>query len=365
MTDIDIAFLAATIAVDAASIALSVFTFGLATPVASALSTAFHSISALLPTVQTLASGDLSPTAILSSIGAGIISAIPGGGSTIASIGNKAITKAISTFEKQAPKISKALKLMHNKVNRINNFIDSITPDALLDKATSKLVKSTNKQTLVEDAQIIARKEAELKTYGEVRTDKKINSTTYNKDNNSWVKMAHFEETKFYNRNYIIGTLTIFYFLDNDSRLGNRKFVPNGNEALRAIQIPNARYKNEYVSGICRAKSWGAYYMRTWMIGKPGRSPGINTLIFFGGEWRVDQKIKNLINSWMGLDESLLINHSEKIAKHFLGKTKIGTKLLSFHDAFNKTTSLLGGNTKVLNPYLKKGLMKIKKRGIK
>lgn len=362
MTGLEIGLLVAQIAVDAAAIALSVFTFGLAAPVASAMSMGFHALSASLPTIATLATGNLSPTAILSSIGSGIISAIPGG--SVASAANKAATKAVSTLQKTAPKIAKAVNLFNKKLNTVNKFLDSITPDALLDKATSKLVKTTNKQTLVEDAQIIARKEAELKTFGEVRTDKKISSTTYNKNTSSWIKMAHFEETKFVNRNNIIGTLTIFYYLDNDSRLYKRKRVDNGNESLRAVQIRDCRYKNEYVSGICRAKSWGAYYMRTWMIGKPGRAPGINTLIFFGGQWRVDKKIKNLMNSWLNADKAL-INHSEKVAKYFLGKTKIGTKLLSFNDAYNKTTSLLGGNTKVLNPYLKKGLTKIKNRGIK
>lgn len=362
MTGLDIGMLVAQVVVDAAAIALSIFTFGLAAPVASAMSVGFHSLSAVLPTIATLAAGDLSPTAILSSIGSGIMSAIPGG--SVASAANKAATKAASYSTKYAPKISKAVNFLNNKLTKINKFLDNITPDALLDKATSKLVKTTNKQTLIEDAQIIARKEAELKSYGEVRTDKKINSTTHNKDSSSWIKMAHFEETKFIDRNNIQGILTIFYYLDNDSRLGKRKRVANGNEQLRAIQIPGARYKNDYVSGICRAKSWGSYYMRTWMIGKPGRAPGINTLIFFGGQWRVDKKIKNLMNSWLNADK-VLINHSEKVAKHFIGKTKIGTKLLSFGDAYTKTTSLLGGNTKVLNPYLKKGLQKIKNRGIK
>lgn len=362
MTGLEIGLLVAQVAVDAAAIALSVFTFGLAAPVASALSTGFHALSAVMPTIATLAQGNMSATAILSSVGSGLISAFPGGSAVSAA--NKAATKAVSTLQKTAPKIAKAVNTINKKLNQVNKFLDSITPDALLDKVTNKLVKTTNKQTLVEDAQIIARKEAELKTFGEVRTDKKISSTTYNKDTRSWIKMAHFEETKFINHNNIIGTLTIFYYLDNDSRLWQRKRVANGNEALRAVQIPECRYKNEYVSGICRAKSWGAYYMRTWMIGKPGRAPGINTLIFFGGQWRVDKKIKNLMNSWLNVDKAL-INHSEKVAKHFIGKTKIGTKLLSFHDAYNKTTSLLGGNTKVLNPYLKKGLQKIKNRGIK
>ncbi len=100
------------------------------------------------------------------------------------------------------------------------------------------------------------KKQSELETLGQVRTDKKINSTTFNKDTTSWIQCAHFEETKFIDRNNIHGTLTIMYYVNNDSRLGLRKHPElNGNEQLRSISIPNCRYKNDYVSGICRAKS--------------------------------------------------------------------------------------------------------------
>ena len=183
MTGLDIGLLVAQVAVDAAAIALSIFSFGLAAPVASAMSIGFHTISAVMPTLATLATGDMSTTAILSSIGGGLISAIPGG--SLASAANKAATKAATTLGKTAPKISKAINLMNKKIGAVNKFLDDITPDALLDKATSKLVKTTNKQTLLDDAQTIARKEAELKTFGEVRTDKKISSTTHNKDQSS------------------------------------------------------------------------------------------------------------------------------------------------------------------------------------
>lgn len=83
MTGLEIGFLTAQVAVDAAAIALSIFSFGLATPVATAMSVGFTSIGAMLPSIETISKGNLSIASIMSSIGAGLLSAIPGGGSAL------------------------------------------------------------------------------------------------------------------------------------------------------------------------------------------------------------------------------------------------------------------------------------------
>ncbi len=366
MTGLEIGFLAASIAVDAASIALSIFSFGMATPIAAAISTGVHVVSGALPLVETLAKskGNLTNAELLSSVGTALINSIPFG--SLASVANKASTKVFNHFSKEfAIKANRFFKSVSNKLNKVNQVLDNLSPNTWISKGVVKLTDNFNKQSLLEDAQLIARKTSEQEVYGEVRTDKKINSITYNKNKESWVQSAHFEETKFIDRNNIIGTLTIFYYLNNWSRLNLLKNPAlNGNNELRAIRIPDCRYKNDYVSGICSAKSWGSYYMRTWMIGKPDNRPGLNTLIFFGGEWRVDKKIKNLINEYWHPQE-LLKNHSEKVAKYFIGKTKVGSYLLAANDAYKKTKGLMGGNIKMMTPYLKKGMKKIRQKGIK
>lgn len=242
---------------------------------------------------------------------------------------------------------------------KINSTIKEFTPDALLDRALKKWT-GEQETSFVDDIKLIFQKDNELKTFGEIRTQNKISSVKINPDTTSWIQAAHFNETRFINKNNIIGDLTIFYYKNNGSRLNQRKNpMLNGNNNLVAITINGARYKNEYVSGICRAKSWGAYYMRTWMIGKPGSSDkGINTAIFFGSEWRVDLKLKSLIKQYATLDQQVL-NFSEKVATQFLKKSKIGSKLLSFGDVYKKTTATInqvkGGNaSNLVKPLFKK-----------
>lgn len=270
--------------------------------------------------------------------------------------------------------ISNSTKLALNKItmnfkritDSINSKIANIAPDKLIAKAVQKWGGSIS-DTFIEDNKTIMQKSAELEQFGEVRTDKKIISTKFNSDATSWIQCAHFEETKFINRNNILGTLTIFYYQNNGSRLFERKNQElNGNNNLIAISIKNARYKNDYVSGICRAKSWGAYYMRQWMIGKPGRGEaGINTAFWFGDSWRVDKKLKNLVNQYKNLDK-VALNYSSKIAEKFVGKTKIGTKLLKYKDVFTKTQSayqnIKSGNVNFLKSHLKKFKKKMEKK---
>lgn len=348
------AVLAAQLAVSAASIAASVF---LPPPFGQIVGLAISLVGDL--TIQAV-SGDWSPFSTVATIAGAALSAFGG----VAKLGKQLGQFISKTAPKLAGAISKVTMNIQKITNAISKRLSSLAPDKIIGKALAKW-SGKNSTDFLEDNKLILKKSTEMEAFGQVRTEKRINSTKFNPDKTSWIQAAHFEETKFINRNNIIGILTIFYYINNDSRLGRRKNPQlNGNMELRAISIPNARYKNEYVSGICKAKSWGAYYMRTWMIGKPGRGPeGINTAFWFGSEWRVDKKIKNLLNSYKNIDKALL-NYSAKTAEKFISKTKIGTKLLSFKDVYNKTkqaaSNIKSGNVN----FMKKHFMKWKK-GIK
>lgn len=345
------ATLAAQLAVSAASIAASVF---LPPPFGILISTAIGLTGNLA--IQG-ATGDWSlESTLMSVLGAGVsVAKSTGAFKSLAKTVGDAIGKASPKLALQINKFSINLKRIGDSINA---KLNQIAPDQVIEKALKKWNGNAS-NTQLQDAQTIMQKTAELETFGEVRTDKKINSTKFNPNSLSWIKCATFEETKFINRNNIIGNLTIIYYLNNGSRLGLRKNSKlNGNNNVIAITVPNARYKNEYVSGICKAKSWGRYYMRTWMIGKPGRGPGgINTAIFFGNSWRVDKKLKNLLSSYKNID-SYLMNYSGKVAKKFLGKTQIGTKLMSYKDVYTKatsaTTQVKNGRLNFMKPYLKK-----------
>lgn len=345
------AILAAQLASSAAAIAASVFIpppFGVLIGAAISLATNLA--------IQAI-TGDWSwESSLMTVLSAGVsVAKTTGAFKSLAQTIGQSVGKLAPNLALKVNKFTMNLKRVGDA---INSKLNQIAPDKVIEKALKKWNgNATNSQ--LQDSQLIMQKSAELETFGEVRTDKKINSTKMNPNQESWVKCATFEETKFINRNNILGKLTIFYYQNNGSRLGQRMDPKlNGNTNLVAITIPNARYKNEYVSGICRAKSWGAYYMRTWMIGKPGRGPtGINTAVFFGSSWRIDKKLKNLFFSYKNWDKALE-NYSANVAKKFLGKTQIGTKLMSYKDVYTKatsaTTQVKNGRLNFMKPYLKK-----------
>ena len=343
----DFTILAAQLAVSAASVAAAVF---IPPPFGFIVSTAISLVGNML--VQGL-SGSIDPLSMVTTIATSAIAGLKEL-DVFTKIG-KSIGEALPKFTANFNKITMNFKRL---TETINSKIANSAPNKLIAKAVEKWGGSSS-DTLFEDSKLIMKKSAELETFGEVRTDKKIISTKFNPDPTSWVQCAHFEETKFINRNNILGTLTIFYYENNGSRLFERKNQQlNGNNQLVAISIKNARYKNEYVSGICRAKSWGAYYMRQWMIGKPGRgADGINTAFWFGDAWRVDKKLKNLVNQYKNLDKTAM-NYSVRVAEKFIGKTKIGTKLLSYKDVYIKAESAFksvkSGNLEFLKSHLKK-----------
>lgn len=351
MNSTDWGVLVAQLAVSTAAIAASIF---IPPPFGILIGAAIELTGSLAIQAVT---GDWSVQSIMMSILGSGVSVLNATG-TFAKVGQK-----LAAFgQKVAPKLTGAVNkfaLNFEKVTKaINQKIASFAPDKIIEKAMNKWTGGAIDSTF-EDNKLIFQKHAELETFGQVRTEKTINSIKYNPNPTSWIKSAHFVETKFIDRNNIIGVLTIFYYKNNDSRLGRRKHdLFNGNQEIVAISIPNSRYKNDYVSGICRAKSWGSYYMRTWMLGKPGRGPeGINTSIFFGSEWRVDKRLKALFNQYKNIDKAL-INYSKKTAIKFFGKTKIGTKLLSYKDVFNKTKTaynqVKNSKAEFLKPYLKR-----------
>ena len=343
-----IGILAAQLAASAAAIAAAIF---IPPPFGQIIAAAIEATTSLI--LDAINGSFDNAIGATTAVAMAAISAIPGTGA------GAAASKAIGKVAPNATKTINRITINVEKfTKKINNAIDKVAPDKLIEKAASKWA-GNNKTTKLEDAQLIMKKQNELETNGQVRTEKKINSTTFNKDQTSWIKCAHFEETRFIDRNNILGNLTIMYYQNNDSRLMRRKDLSlNGNFNLVAIKIPNCRYKNDYVSGICRAKSWGSYYMRTWMIGKPGRGiEGLNTAFWFGSSWRVDKKLISLANQYQNLDK-VLLNYSQDTAMKFLGKTKIGTKLLSYHDVYTKTKTttnqLKSGNATVLKSVFKK-----------
>ncbi len=345
--------LAAQLSVSAVSIAVSIF---VPPPFGTIIAAAIEIASGLIFGAIEASEGDAIST--LTAVAMGAISAIPFGKFAKSGKFAEFNAKVGKAFPNATNKINNAVANVEKITQKINQKLDMVAPDKLLAKAASAWSKAEEDATRLQDAQIIMKKQTELESFGEVREQKKINSTTFNKDATSWVKCANFQETKFIDRNNIIGNLTIIYYENNDSRLGNRVYAENGNMNVIAVTIPNCRYKNDYVSGICRSKSWGSYYMRTWMIGKPGTAEekGINTSIFFGSEWRIDKRLRSVVNQYKHLDK-VLVNFSGKTAQKFMHKTKIGTKLLSFGDVYKKTSALQKGDASIL----KKPLEKLKK----
>ncbi len=347
----DFGILAAQLATSAASIAVSIFA---PPPFGTIIAAAMELTAGVIFGAIEASEGDA--ISALTAVAMGAISSIPFGqlskSGKFAEFGSKVSEK----FPKASAALNKAVMNVEKLTSKLNAKLDMAAPDKLLAKVAKSWSKAEADATRFEDAQLIMKKQSELETFGQIREEKKINSTTFNKDYTSWIKCANFQETRFIDRNNIIGNLTIIYYVNNDSRLGRRVHAElNGNNEFVAVTIPNCRYKNDYVSGICRAKSWGSYYMRTWMVGKPGRAEekGINTAILFGSEWRVDKKLKSILNSYKNWDKTL-VNFSDKTAKKFLGKSKIGTKLLSFGDVYTKSTALQRGDASIIKKPLKK-----------
>ncbi len=67
----------------------------------------------------------------------------------------------------------------------INSKLQQIAPDNVIDKALKKWSGGKKNTTQLDDAKIIMQKTNELETFGEVRTEKKINSTKFNPNSNS------------------------------------------------------------------------------------------------------------------------------------------------------------------------------------
>lgn len=296
---------------------------------------------------------------VTSAVMNGITSAVPG--MNVVSVGKKALqTAAVSGATKLSKSSAGILESIANYTKKINNVIKSSAPDAAMEKIYSKMngflnaTKNGSKAIVdLEDLQLIMRKEAELQMFGEVRTQNKINSVKENPKNRSPIKAIMFNETKFIDRNNILGTMSFVMWADNDSRLNNRVNVPNGNNQLKILSFNNLRYKNDYVSGACRAKSWMSYYMRHYMLGKPGRKNGdfkINTAILFGVDFRVDKKLAKLISSWKNVDKKALdfaknkaIDFSFSQAKPFLNKSKVGSFLFDKKRQIFKSSKIFKG----------------------
>lgn len=301
---------------------------------------------------------------VASAIGGGILSSIPGGAGAVMTKASAQLSKVSANVAANSTKISNALKKVVDFNVKISKKISNASPSAMLDKTFEKLTK-TKVDTNLADNKLILKKEAEIKQYGEVRTKDKINSMKVNPEQRSPIKCVTFVETKFINRNEIKGNLTFYIYKNNDSRLGNRVHSLNGNESLYTVVIPDARYKNEYVSGICRAQSWMSYYMKHWMLGQPGRGKNsINTGILFGQNYRLDLKLKSLAKQWKNLGGES-IKWSQGQAKNYLGKNKYGSYLFESGDVFKKGMSLKQGDLTWIksesNKFIKSGLKKWKK----
>lgn len=176
MDGLDIGILAAQIACSAAAIAAAIF---IPPPFGFIVSAAIECTEAAIEAGIYASQGD--QTGALTAVMMGAISAIPAGSVAKAAsdviaksgvkIGGKTASKVAINLEKYTAKFSKA--------------IDNFAPDKVIDRALAKWNATSDKTSIFQDNQLIMKKQTELETLGEVRTEKKINSTTFNKDTTS------------------------------------------------------------------------------------------------------------------------------------------------------------------------------------
>lgn len=176
----DFGILAAQLAVSAASIAVSIF---IPPPFGSIIAAAMEITTGLIIGAIEASEGDA--ISALSAVAMGAISAIPFGqlakSGKIAELGSKAAEK----FPNAAKALNAAVMNVEKLTAKINQKLDMVAPDKLLAKAAKAWSKADDDATRLQDAQIIMKKQTELEQFGEVREQKKINSTTFNKDTNS------------------------------------------------------------------------------------------------------------------------------------------------------------------------------------
>ena len=166
----DYTILAAQLAVSAASVAAAVF---IPPPFGFIVSTAISLVGNMM--VQGL-SGSIDPLSMITTIASAAIAGLKEL-DVFTKIG-KSIGEALPKFTENFNKITMNFKRL---TETINSKIANSAPNKLIAKAVEKWGGSSS-DTLFEDNKLIMKKSAELETFGEVRTDKKIISTKFNPD---------------------------------------------------------------------------------------------------------------------------------------------------------------------------------------
>lgn len=267
------------------------------------------------------------------------------------------------------------------KVEKILQKVDDALVDGIeyLKKQSGKAFNSKSglNRDLENEVRQIEQQETAREKFGmdKVKVKDKIVSFTPNTKNpDSWIAGVGFVEKARFGPRDIRGDLVITYYVNNHKRVGYvlkpiEKIVlgrtsagervgsdvnKTGSNKSRyrkvtvdidksAVQVKKvifkgAKYFSDYL-GFCKAGSWGGYYMRRWMIGLPGRKPGVNSLLLFGSIWRVYSKLKALAG-----DGNDIIHNSQNYfsgkGKEVLGKTQLGMRYNKVVGAFSKANNI-------------------------
>ncbi len=292
----------------------------------------------------------------------------------------RSISKVTGKIEETLQKVDDAL------INAVEYL--KLLPSKQFANRASGLTQDLEAEVKVVEQQEIAREK-----FGEkVKITKRIESITPNTKNpDSWIASVGFLEKSRLGPRDIRGDLIISYYVNNEKRVGfrlkkigsnvlgrtsavNKKNYSKVNikkdmsiVKIRKVVFSGARYYNDYLAFL-KSHSWGGYYMRRWMIGTPGRKPGINGLILFGDIYRVWSKFKSTgadIKDIFADPKNLAIAKSNE----FFGQTRFGSKYNQYKDYFSKAnqykTNPFSSGTDLFKSKGEQFRDKIREKGIK
>lgn len=294
----------------------------------------------------------------------------------------KWLSSVLKPLEKATAKAERVLQKIDDALFEGIEFLKHKTEKQLANRASGL------SQDLENEIKVIEKQEITREKLGDgVRVKKKIISFTPNtRDKNSWIAGVGFVEKARFGPRDIRGDLVVTYYTNNANRVGfarkpiekivlgrtsagevasggkNNKSryrtvsreIKHSGTRVRKVVFKNAKYYSDYL-GFCKAKSWGGYYMRRWMVGVPGAKQGTNAFILFGSIWRVKSKL----NSLYGDANDLLFNpkgYFSAKAKEYFGTTQFGSK-------YNKVTGVFSQMNSIKDNPFAEGKNKLRQKG--
>lgn len=275
---------------------------------------------------------------------------------------SKWLANILKPLEKATAKAEKVLQKIDDALFEGIEFLKKQTEKQFANRASGLT------QDLENEVKVVEKQELAREQLGNgVRVKKKIVSFTPNtRSKDSWIAGIGFVEKIRLGPRDIRGDLIVTYYTNNTNRVGFalrpiekivlgrtsagevasggknnkdryrsvKREVKHSGTRIRKVVFKNAKYYSDYL-GFCKAKSWGGYYMRRWMVGVPGAQTGINAFILFGSIWRVKSKL----NSLYGDSKELIFNskgYFSAKAKEYFGMTQFGSKYNKVYGVFSQ-----------------------------